>query len=65
MSILKEQYIVDSEGKKMAVILPIKLYEQLLEDLNDLVVVAERRNEPVISFEEMKKRHRREAYRNL
>ena len=56
MSILKEQYIIDNEGKKMAVILPIELYEQLLEDLHDLAVVAERRDEPIISFDEMKKR---------
>jgi len=40
----------------MAVILPIELYEQLLEDLHDLAVVAERRDEPIISFDEMKKR---------
>jgi len=32
----------------------MKQYEQLLEDLHDLAIVAERRNEPVISLEEMK-----------
>jgi PHD/YefM family antitoxin component YafN of YafNO toxin-antitoxin module len=54
MGIIKEQYIVDNKGKKTAIILPMKQYKQLLEDLHDLAIVAERRNEPVISLEEMK-----------
>ena len=56
MSILKEQYIIDNEGKKTAVILPIEIYEQLLEDLHDIAAIAERRDEPVISLKEMKRR---------
>ncbi len=47
-----ERYVVNSEGK--AVVLPVKEYEKLLEDLHDLAVVAERRNEPSISLGEMK-----------
>jgi PHD/YefM family antitoxin component YafN of YafNO toxin-antitoxin module len=54
LGIIKEQYIVDNKGKKTAIILPMKQYEQLLEDLHDLAIVAERRNEPLISLEEMK-----------
>lgn len=67
MSALREQYIVDSEGKKTAVILPIEQYEKLLEDLHDLAVVAERREEELISLEEMKRRLKdgREVYRAL
>lgn len=56
MRTAREQYIIDSKGKKTAVILPIDQYEQLLEDLHDLAVVAERRAEEVISLEEMKSR---------
>jgi len=56
MGIIKEKYIVNNKGKKTAIILPMKRYEQLLEDLHDLAIVAERRNEPVISLEEMKRR---------
>ena len=55
MNALREQYIVDSAGKRMAVILPVQQYEQLLADL-DLAVVAERREEEPISLEEMKQR---------
>ncbi len=56
MNTLREQYIVNSKGKRTAVILPIDQYEQLLEDLHDLAVVAERRAEKTISLEEIKRR---------
>jgi len=56
MSTLQEQYVVDTQGNKMAVILSLERYERLLEDLHDLVIVAERREEEAISFEEMKQR---------
>jgi len=56
MNKTKEQYIVDGKGKKTAVILPIGEYEELLEDLHDLAVIAERKNEPVVNFSDIKKR---------
>ena len=52
----QEQYIVDVNGNKTAVILSIELYEQMLEDIHDLAIVAERRSEASISLAEMKKR---------
>jgi hypothetical protein len=51
-----EQYLVDAKGRKKAVILPLEQYDQLLEDLHDLAVVAERREEKPISMAEMKRR---------
>jgi hypothetical protein len=51
-----KQYLVDAAGKKTGVILPLKQYERLIEDLHDLAVVAERRNEDAISLEELKQR---------
>ena len=56
MNMIQEQYVVDSKGKKKSVILPLKRYQQLMEDLHDLAVVAERRDEEPISLEEMKRR---------
>jgi PHD/YefM family antitoxin component YafN of YafNO toxin-antitoxin module len=56
MEMTHEQYIIDNEGKKTAVIIPIEQYEKLLEDLHDLAVVAERRAEEPISLKEMKRR---------
>ena len=42
------QYLVDEHGERTAVVLPISDYEKLLEDLEDLATVAERRAEPTI-----------------
>ena len=50
------KYIVDENGKKTAVVLPIEEYEELLADLHDLAIIAERRDETTLSFEEIKER---------
>jgi hypothetical protein len=50
---LQAQYITDESGKKTAVILPIEEFEELLEDIEDLAVLLERRDEPTIRFEEV------------
>ena len=55
MRALQEQYVVDRAGQKTAVILSIGEYEELLEDLHDLSIIAERRDEPTITFEDLKK----------
>ena len=46
------QYLTDERGERTAVLLPISQYEKLLEDLEDLAVVAERREEPTIPHEQ-------------
>ncbi len=48
------QYIVDEKGERTAVILPVGEYQEILEDLHDLAVIAERREEPTVAFEELK-----------
>ena len=50
---VKEQYIIDREGNKTAVILSIEQYKQMLEDLHDLAIVAERRSEQPVSLAKM------------
>lgn len=50
------QYVVNDEGQKTAVLLPIQTYEQMLEDLHDLAVVAQRREAKSINLDEMLKR---------
>ena len=47
------KYITNEAGEKTAVILPIEEFEELLEDLYDLAVIAERRDEPTIPHEEV------------
>jgi hypothetical protein len=53
---MNTQFIVDEAGKKTSVILPVEDYEELLEDIHDLTVIAERKNEPSISFDDLKKK---------
>ena len=48
------QYLTTEDGTKTAVVLSISEYEKLLEDLDDLAVVAKRRDEPTLSHEEFK-----------
>ena len=43
-------------GEKTGVLLSLKQYQKLLEDLHDLAVIAERRDEEPIPLEEMQRR---------
>lgn len=48
------QFLTNEQGEKVAVVIPIADYEDLLEDVADLAAVAERRDEDRISLEELK-----------
>lgn len=52
----REQFVVDDKGKKTGVVLSLRRYQKLLEDLHDLAIVAERRSERPVSFGELKRR---------
>ena len=52
----KERFITDDKGRKRAVILDIKLYREILEDLEDLRLLAERKGEPTSSLQEVEER---------
>ncbi|MGH8091889.1 MAG: hypothetical protein ACREIF_00240 [Chthoniobacterales bacterium] len=56
----KANYVVKN-GKRTAVILPIEEYVELLQDLDDLAVIARRKNEPTIPLAEIKRRLKRNA----
>jgi PHD/YefM family antitoxin component YafN of YafNO toxin-antitoxin module len=58
---LRERFVVNAKGKKTGVILPLEEYERLKEDLHDLAVVAERRKEGTITFEELKRRLKKDG----
>ena len=49
------KFITDKNGKKKEVILPIEKYIELLEDLEDLKAINDRRNEATISHDDLKK----------
>lgn len=46
---LHPEFIINQQGEKQSVILPISEFEELIEDLEDLAAVAERREEASIS----------------
>ncbi len=53
---MKTQFVTDQKGIKIAAVVPIKEYEQLVEDLHDIEIVALRRNDERVSFEEVKRK---------
>ena len=61
MAISHEQFIVNAKGKKTAILLPLRQYRKLMEDLHDLAVVAERRQEKTVTLEDMKRRLKKDG----
>jgi hypothetical protein len=53
------QFVVNAQGKKTGVLLSLKQYQKLLEDLHDLAVIVERRDEEPMALEEMQRRLQR------
>jgi PHD/YefM family antitoxin component YafN of YafNO toxin-antitoxin module len=58
---LQAQYVTNKKGKKVAVILPIEEFQELLEDIEDLAVLAERRDEPTTPHEEVMAKLKRDG----
>jgi PHD/YefM family antitoxin component YafN of YafNO toxin-antitoxin module len=56
------RYVTDRKGKRTGVVLSLKRYSRLMEDLHDLAVVAERRTEKLLSADEMRKRLRQRGH---
>lgn len=50
----RDRYVRDKRGRKTAIVLSIREYRELIEDLHDLAIIAERRDEPLIPWEEVK-----------
>ncbi|MBW6509356.1 MAG: hypothetical protein K0A94_07390 [Desulfuromonadales bacterium] len=53
LSTLRAQYITDESGERVSVILPMVDFKALMEDIEDLAAVAERRDEPTISHQQL------------
>lgn len=51
---LHPQYLTDSTGKKTSVLLPYNEFMELLEDLEDLAIIAQRRDDSDITLDELK-----------
>ena len=53
---MNARYITSEDGSRTDVVLPVAEYEELMEDLQDLAAIAERKDEPTVSFEEVKRK---------
>ena len=53
---LHPNFVTDAEGRRISVLLPIDEYDQLLQDLEDLARVAERRDEETADHAEVIRR---------
>jgi hypothetical protein len=49
------QYITDKKGQKKFVILYVSDFMEMIEDIEDLAAVAERKEEPTVPHEELSK----------
>jgi len=58
---MKVRYITDKKGSKKEVILSIKDFENLIEDLHDLAVCAERRDEETVDHDDVKNELKRDG----
>ncbi len=50
---LELQHVTDQSGAKTGVLVPIDEFEELMEDIEDLAAIAERRDEPTIPHDEL------------
>lgn len=65
MAQAKKQFLVDENGEKTAVLLSIQEYEALMEAIQDLAIIDERRSEPRMPIDAVKERLEREAVRRV
>ena len=52
---MSTQFLTDTKGRKIAAVVPIEEYAELMEDLEDLAKIANQRDEKGIPYEEVMK----------
>lgn len=50
---LHAEYITNEKGEKKSIIIPLSEFEALWEEIEDLVAITERQDEPMISHEQL------------
>jgi PHD/YefM family antitoxin component YafN of YafNO toxin-antitoxin module len=58
----KGRYVTNRKGERTGVVLSLKRYARLMEDLHDLAIVAERKTEKPLSADELKRRLRQRGH---
>lgn len=59
---MNARYITSEDGSRTDVVIPLSDYEELMEDLQDLAVIAERKDEPSTSLEEVKNKLKKDGF---
>jgi hypothetical protein len=65
---MKIQFLTDTKGKKKAIVIPIKMYEKMIEDMDDmedLLAVLQRKDSPTSPFSEALERIKKYREKNL
>lgn len=52
---LHTQYITNDKNEWVSIIIPINEFEQMIEDFEDLQIVAQRKNEELLSHQDILK----------
>lgn len=56
------QYVTNQTGEKTGVLVPIGEFQDLMEDIDDLAAIAERREEPTVPHDELLAELRRDGF---
>jgi len=51
------EYLTDENGVKKALVIPINKYRCYIEDIEDMLVAVDRKDEPRISLEEIEEKY--------
>ena len=65
---MKIQFLTDTKGKKKAIVIPIKMYEKMIEDMEDmedLLAVLQRKDSTTYPFSEALERIKKYREKNL
>ncbi len=52
-TLMNAQFLTDETGRRTSVLLPIEDYQRLLDDIEDLAAIAERRDEPTVPHKDL------------
>jgi hypothetical protein len=53
---MSTKFVTNEKGKKIAAIVPIREYEDLLQDIYSAAIIEQRRNEKTYPWEDLKKK---------
>lgn len=58
-------YIIDEKGVKKAIVIALDKYSEFIEDIEDMLVAINRKNEHRISLEEVEEKYQKRKAKNV